>query len=148
MRLGVNLGYASPGTNPTELIDFAVEAEALGYDSAWAAEAWGTDVVTVLSWLGAKTQSLKLGAGIMQIPARSAGMTAMTAATLDLMSGGRFLLGLGLSGPQVAEGYAGRAQARRATGDRAGAAADAKKALELGVREEMRPQVEKILRGE
>ena len=107
MRLGVNLGYASPGTNPTELIDLAVEAESLGYDSAWAAEAWGTDAVTVLSWLGAKTQTMKLGAGIMQIPARSAGMTAMTAATLDLMSGGRFLLGLGLSGPQVAEGWHG-----------------------------------------
>ena len=57
------LGYASPGTNPTELIDLAVEAEGLGYDSAWAAEAWGTDVVTVLSWLGARTQTMKLGAG-------------------------------------------------------------------------------------
>ena len=102
MNLGMYLGYASPGTNPTELIDLAVEAEGLGYDSAWAAEAWGSDVVTVLAWLGAKTQTMKLGAGIMQIPARSAGMTAMTAATLDLMSGGRFLLGLGLSGPQVA----------------------------------------------
>lgn len=108
MRLGVYLGYASPGTNPTELIDRAVEAESLGYDSAWAAEAWGTDVVTVLSWLGAKTTTMKLGAGIMQIPARSAGMTAMTAATLDLMSGGRFLLGLGVSGPQVAEGWHGQ----------------------------------------
>ena len=108
MRLGLYLGYASPGTNPTELVDLAVEAERLGYDSAWAAEAWGTDVVTVLSWLGARTTTLKLGAGIMQIPARSAGMTAMTAATLDLMSGGRFLLGLGLSGPQVAEGWHGQ----------------------------------------
>ena len=107
MRLGVYLGYASPGTNPTELVELAVEAERLGYDSAWAAESWGTDVVTVLSWLGARTTTLKLGAGIMQIPARSAGMTAMTAATLDLMSGGRFLLGLGTSGPQVAEGWHG-----------------------------------------
>ncbi len=109
MRLGIYLGYASPGTNPTELIELAVEAEGLGYDSAWAAESWGTDVVTVLSWLGAKTTTLKLGAGIMQIPARSAAMTAMTAATLDLMSGGRFLLGLGTSGPQVAEGWHGTA---------------------------------------
>ena len=108
MRLGIYLGYASPGTNPTELVERAVEAEALGYDSAWAAEAWGTDVVTVLSWLGARTTTLKLGAGIMQIPARSAGMTAMTAATLDLMSGARFLLGLGVSGPQVAEGWHGQ----------------------------------------
>lgn len=108
MRLGLYLGYASPGTNPVELVELACEAERLGYDSAWAAEAWGTDVVTVLSWLGARTTTLKLGAGIMQIPARSPGMTAMTAATLDLMSGGRFLLGLGVSGPQVAEGWHGQ----------------------------------------
>jgi len=108
MRLGFAMGYAPPGTNPTELIDLAVEAERLGYDSAWAAEAWGTDVITVLSWLGAKTTKLKLGAGIMQIPARTPAMTAMTAATLDLMSGGRFLLGLGTSGPQVVEGWHGQ----------------------------------------
>jgi F420-dependent oxidoreductase-like protein len=107
MRLGLSMGYAPPGTNPVELIELAVEAERLGYDSAWAAEAWGTDAVTVLSWLGARTTTLKLGAGIMQIPARTPGMTAMTAATLDLMSGGRFLLGLGTSGPQVAEGWHG-----------------------------------------
>ncbi len=109
MRLGFLIGYAPPGTNPTELIDLAVEAEGLGYDSAWAAESWGTDVVTVLSWLGARTTTLKLGAGIMQIPARTPAMTAMTAATLDLMSGGRVLLGLGASGPQVAEGWHGQA---------------------------------------
>ena len=101
------MGYAPPGTNPTELIELAVEAERLGYESAWAAESWGTDVVTVLSWLGARTTTLKLGAGIMQIPARTPAMTAMTAATLDLMSGGRVLLGLGTSGPQVAEGWHG-----------------------------------------
>jgi F420-dependent oxidoreductase-like protein len=101
------MGYAPPGTNPTELIELAVEAERLGYESAWAAESWGTDVVTVLSWLGALTTTLKLGAGIMQIPARTPAMTAMTAATLDLMSGGRVLLGLGTSGPQVAEGWHG-----------------------------------------
>jgi F420-dependent oxidoreductase-like protein len=107
MRLGFTMGYAPPGTNPTELIELAVEAERLGYESAWAAESWGTDVVTVLSWLGALTTTLKLGAGIMQIPARTPAMTAMTAATLDLMSGGRVLLGLGTSGPQVAEGWHG-----------------------------------------
>jgi F420-dependent oxidoreductase-like protein len=107
MRLGFSMGYASPGQSPLELIDLACEAERLGYDSAWAAEAWGTDVVTVLSWLGARTTTLKLGAGILQIPARTPGMTAMTAATLDLISGGRFLLGLGTSGPQVAEGWHG-----------------------------------------
>jgi F420-dependent oxidoreductase-like protein len=108
MRLGYAMGYAPPGTNPTELIELAQEAERLGYDSAWAAEAWGTDVVTVLAWLAATTTTLKLGAGIMQIPARTPAMTAMTAATLDLMSGGRFLLGLGTSGPQVAEGWHGQ----------------------------------------
>jgi F420-dependent oxidoreductase-like protein len=108
MRLGFAMGYASPGTNPTELIELAQEAERLGYDSAWAAEAWGTDVVSVLGWLGATTTTLKLGAGIMQIPARTPAMTAMTAATLDLMSGGRVLLGLGTSGPQVAEGWHGQ----------------------------------------
>jgi F420-dependent oxidoreductase-like protein len=108
MKLGLALGYAPPGTNPTELVALAQEAERLGYDSAWAAEAWGTDAVTVLSWLGAVTTTLKLGAGIMQIPARTPAMTAMTAATLDLLSGGRFLLGLGTSGPQVAEGWHGQ----------------------------------------
>src|SRR2546423_5450995 len=108
MRLGYAMGYAPPGTNPTRLIELAQEAERLGYDSAWAAEAWGTDTVTVLSWLAATTSTLKLGAGIMQIPARTPAMTAMTAATLDLMSGGRFLLGLGLSGPQVVEGWHGQ----------------------------------------
>ncbi len=108
MQLGYTIGYAPPGTNPVELIQLAQEAERLGYDSAWAAESWGTDVVTVLSWLAATTTTLKVGAGIMQIPARTPAMTAMTAATLDLMSGGRFLLGLGTSGPQVAEGWHGQ----------------------------------------
>jgi len=108
MRLGLALGYASPGTNPTELVALAQEAERLGYDSAWTAEAWGTDAVTVLAWLGATTTSIKLGTGIMQIPARTPAMTAMTAATLDLMSGGRVLLGLGTSGPQVVEGWHGQ----------------------------------------
>jgi F420-dependent oxidoreductase-like protein len=107
VQLGLTLGYAPPGTNPAELVELAVEAERLGYDSAWAAEAWGTDVVSVLSWLGARTTTLKLGAGIMQIPARTPAMTGMTAATLDLLSGGRFLLGLGTSGPAVAEGWHG-----------------------------------------
>jgi F420-dependent oxidoreductase-like protein len=108
VRLGLTVGYAPPGTNPSELVELAVEAERLGYDSAWAAEAWGTDVVSVLSWLGARTTTLKLGAGIMQIPARTPAMTGMTAATLDLLSGGRFLLGLGTSGPAVAEGWHGQ----------------------------------------
>ena len=108
MRLGLYLGYAPPGTNPTELVALAEEAERLGFDSAWAAEAWGTDAVSVLAWLAARTTALKVGSAIMQIPARTPANTAMTAMTLDLMSGGRFLLGLGVSGPQVVEGWHGQ----------------------------------------
>ena len=103
------MGYAPPGTSPLELIELAQEAEVLGYDSAWAAEAWGTDAVTVLAWLAATTSTLNVGSAIMQIPGRSPANTAMTAATLDLISGGRFLLGLGTSGPQVVEGWHGQA---------------------------------------
>jgi F420-dependent oxidoreductase-like protein len=102
------MGYAPPGTNPLELIALAQEAERLGYDSAWTAEAWGTDAVTVLSWLAATTSAIKVGTAIMQIPGRTPANTAMTAATLDLLSGGRFLLGLGTSGPQVVEGWHGQ----------------------------------------
>ena len=108
MKLGVNLGYASPGTNPVELVPFAQEAERLGYDSVWAAEAWGTDAVTVLAWIAASTSRINVGSAIMQIPGRTPANTAMTAATLDLMSGGRFILGLGTSGPQVVEGWHGQ----------------------------------------
>ena len=108
MQLGYSMGYAPPGTSPLELIELAQEAERLGYGSAWAAEAWGTDAVTVLSWLAAVTSTIEVGSAIMQIPARSPANTAMTAATLDLMSGGRFLLGLGTSGPQVVEGWHGQ----------------------------------------
>lgn len=108
MELGFYLGYAPPGTNPRDLIELAQEAERLGYRSAWAAEAWGTDAVTVLAWLAATTSTIEVGSAIMQIPARTPGNTAMTAATLDLMSGGRFILGLGTSGPQVVEGWHGR----------------------------------------
>jgi len=107
VRLGLNLGYAQPGTNPTELVALARHAEGLGFDSAWAAEAWGTDAVTVLAWIAATTTRLKVGSAILQIPGRTPAATAMTAMTLDLMSGGRFLLGLGTSGPQVAEGWHG-----------------------------------------
>ncbi len=103
MRLGLYLGYAPLGA--TELISLAEEAERLGFESAWAAEAWGTDAVTVLSFLAARTTTLKVGSAIMQIPGRTPANTAMTAMTLDLLSGGRFLLGLGVSGPQVVEGW-------------------------------------------
>jgi F420-dependent oxidoreductase-like protein len=103
------MGYAPPGKNPLELIELAQEAERLGFHSAWAAEAWGTDAVTVLSWLAATTTKIKIGSAIMQLPGRSPANAAMTAATLDLLSGGRFLLGLGTSGPQVVEGWHGEA---------------------------------------
>jgi F420-dependent oxidoreductase-like protein len=108
VRLGLYLGYAPPGTNPTELVALAEEAERLGFDSAWAAEAWGTDAVTVLAWIASRTTTLKVGSAIMQMPARTPATTAMTAFTLDLMSGGRFILGLGVSGPQVVEGWHGQ----------------------------------------
>ena len=108
MQLGFYMGYAQPGTNPLELIELARTAEQLGYESAWAAEAWGVDAVTPLAWLGALTERIKLGTAIMQLPGRSPANAAMTAATLDLMSGGRFLMGLGTSGPQVVEGWHGQ----------------------------------------
>jgi F420-dependent oxidoreductase-like protein len=108
VKLGVNLGYAPPGTNPAKLVPLVTSAESLGYDSVWAAEAWGTDAVTVLAWLAASTTTIKVGSAIMQIPGRTPANTAMTAATLDLMSGGRFILGLGTSGPQVVEGWHGQ----------------------------------------
>ena len=108
MQLGFYMGYAQPGTSPLELIELAREAERLGYDSAWAAEAWGVDAITPLAWLGALTSTIKLGTAIMQLPGRSPANAAMTAATLDLLSGGRFLMGLGTSGPQVVEGWHGQ----------------------------------------
>jgi F420-dependent oxidoreductase-like protein len=108
MRLGVSLGYLIPGVDPADHLKVVREAESLGYDSVWAAEAYGSDTATVLAWLAAATTSIKLGSAIFQMPARSAAMTAMTAATLDQLSGGRMLLGLGTSGPQVAEGWHGQ----------------------------------------
>jgi F420-dependent oxidoreductase-like protein len=107
MKLGLNLGYAAPGTNPAELTPLVQHAEELGFDSVWAAESWGTDAVSVLAWMAALTDRIKIGSAIMQIPGRTPANTAMTAATLDLLSGGRFLLGLGTSGPQVVEGWHG-----------------------------------------
>src|SRR4051794_13231820 len=88
-------------------VKLAQAADRLGYDVAWAAEAYGSDAVTVLTWVAAKTEHIDVGSAILQIPARTPAMTAMTAATLDTLSGGRFRLGLGLSGPQVSEGWHG-----------------------------------------
>src|SRR6476646_5204489 len=106
MELGVNLGYFGMGMDQDN-VAVAQEADRLGYAVAWAAEAYGSDVPTVLSWIGALTERIGLGSSILQIPARTPAMTAMTAATLDTLSGGRFRLGLGVSGPQVSEGWHG-----------------------------------------
>ncbi|HET7661598.1 MAG TPA: LLM class F420-dependent oxidoreductase [Oryzihumus sp.] len=106
MKLGLNLGYWGAG-NDADNIALAKEADRLGYSVAWVAEAYGSDTPTVLAWVGAQTERIDLGAAVMQIPARTPAMTAMTAATLDTLSGGRFRLGLGVSGPQVSEGWHG-----------------------------------------
>jgi len=106
MRLGVNVGYVA-GPDAADRVETAVYAESLGYSVVWAAEAYGSDAPTLLSWIGARTQRIDLGSAIMQIPARTPAMTAMTAATLDRLSSGRFRLGLGVSGPQVSEGWHG-----------------------------------------
>ena len=105
MRLGLNVGYS--GSTIRLPIDLIQLADRLGYHSVWTAEAYGSDAVTPLAWIGALTERIHLGTGIMQMPARTPAMTAMTAITLDQLSGGRALLGLGLSGPQVVEGWHG-----------------------------------------
>src|ERR1039458_5064572 len=101
MRLGVHIGYWGLGLGPHAQLKVRQEAERLGFESVWAAEAYGSDAATVLGWLAAGTSQIKLGSAIFQMPGRSAAMTAMTAATLDELSGGRMLLGIGSSGPQV-----------------------------------------------
>jgi F420-dependent oxidoreductase-like protein len=113
VRLGVNIGYWGLGLTAAQQLQLVREAERLGYDSVWTAEAYGSDAVTVLAWLAGQTERIRLGTGIMQMPARSPAMTAMTAATLDQLSSGRVLLGLGSSGPQVAEGWHGQRFARQ-----------------------------------
>ncbi len=113
MRLGLNVGYWGLGLTASEQLEIVREAEVAGFDSVWAAEAYGSDTATVLTWLGAQTEKLKLGSAIFQMPGRSPAMTAMTAATIDNISGGRMLLGIGSSGPQVAEGWHGQPFARQ-----------------------------------
>jgi F420-dependent oxidoreductase-like protein len=106
MRLGLNMGYFGAAA-PKDFLPLVQRAESLGYHSVWTAEAYGSDSIVPLTWVAAHTTTLNVGTAIMQMPARTPANTAMTAATLDLLSGGRFLLGLGLSGPQVVEGWHG-----------------------------------------
>ncbi len=113
MKLGVHIGYWGLGMGSKDQLHVVQEAERLGYDSVWAAEAYGSDAATVLAWLAAGTTTIKLGSAIFQMPGRSAAMTAMTAATIDELSGGRMVLGIGSSGPQVAEGWHGQRFARQ-----------------------------------
>ncbi|HEU4369745.1 MAG TPA: LLM class F420-dependent oxidoreductase [Methylomirabilota bacterium] len=106
MRLALNLNYS--GAAMTLDMTRILEAERLGYDSVWSAEAYGSDAVAPAAWIAARTERIHVGTAIMQIPARTPAMTAMTAMTLDALSGGRFRLGLGVSGPQVVEGWHGQ----------------------------------------
>jgi F420-dependent oxidoreductase-like protein len=108
VRLGLHIGYWGIGLTAAEQLELVLDAERLGYDSVWTAEAYGSDAATILGWLAHATSRIKLGSGIFQMPGRSAAMTAMTAATLDQLSDGRMLLGIGSSGPQVAEGWHGQ----------------------------------------
>ncbi len=105
LRLGLVAGYS--GSTVKMPMDLILEAERLGFDSVWSAEAWGSDAVSPLAYIAALTTKIRIGTGIMQMPARSPAMTAMTAMTLDHLSNGRFILGLGPSGPQVIEGWHG-----------------------------------------
>lgn len=107
MRLGLMLGYQTAWTTPADHLAFAQEAERLGYAVVWAAEAYGSDSPSTLAWLAGQTSTIDVGSAVMQIPARTPAATAMTAATIDALSGGRFRLGLGVSGPQVSEGWHG-----------------------------------------
>ena len=113
MKLGVHIGYWGLGLTAQEQLDLVMEAERLGYDSVWTAEAYGSDAATILGWLAQATTTIKLGSAIFQMPGRSPAMTAMTAATLDQLSEGRMLLGIGSSGPQVAEGWHGQRFAKQ-----------------------------------
>ena len=110
MKVSISIGGAASGGRRDfdEQVAYVMEAERLGVDAVWSAEAWGQDAVTPLAYLAAKTERIRLGAGIMQISARTPSRTAMTALTLATVSGDRFILGLGASGPQVVEGLQGR----------------------------------------
>jgi F420-dependent oxidoreductase-like protein len=107
LKLGLNTGYWAGGP-PPGMQETILEAERMGYDSIWTAEAYGSDCLTPLAWWGARTERLRLGTAIVQMSARQPAATAMAAMTMDHLSGGRFILGLGVSGPQVVEGWYGR----------------------------------------
>src|SRR3954464_15396881 len=107
MKLGVHIGYWGLGLTREDQLAIVQEAERLEYDSVWTAEAYGSDSATILGWIAGLTTKIKIGSAIFQMPGRSPAMTAMTAATLDQLSDGRMLLGIGSSGPQVSEGWHG-----------------------------------------
>jgi F420-dependent oxidoreductase-like protein len=107
VRLGLSLGYQTAWSTPADHLALAQEADRLGYSVVWAAEAYGSDSPSMLAWMAGQTERIDVGSAVMQIPARTPAMTAMTAATIDALSGGRFRLGLGVSGPQVSEGWHG-----------------------------------------
>jgi F420-dependent oxidoreductase-like protein len=109
MKLGLNLGYWGIGPRGAEAAEIVRTVEKLGYDSVWAAESYGSDVVSVLAWLAPQTETIKLGAAIMQVPARAPAAAAMAGCTIDALSDGRFIFGFGPSGPQVSEGWYGAA---------------------------------------
>src|SRR6478672_4225309 len=113
MKLGVHIGYWGLGLSREDQLEIVQEAERLGYDSVWTAEAYGSDAATILGWIAGQTTKIKIGSAIFQMPGRSPAMTAMTAATLDQLSDGRMLLGIGSSGPQVAEGWHGQRFAKQ-----------------------------------
>ena len=108
MRLGLHVGYWGLGVSGEDQLKLAKAADELGFDSIWAAEAYGSDAATVMTWLATNTKKAKIASGIFQMPARTPAMTAMTAATIDNISGGRMVLGVGMSGPQVVEGWHGQ----------------------------------------
>src|SRR3954469_4125580 len=107
MKLGVHIGYWGLGLTREDQLEIVREAEKYGYDSVWTAEAYGSDAATILGWIAGLTEKIKIGSAIFQIPGRSPAMTAMTAATLDQLSNGRMLLGIGSGGAQVSEGWHG-----------------------------------------
>src|SRR4051812_13968068 len=107
LKLGLNLGYWGIGPQGDEATEIVLAAERFGFDSVWSAESYGSDAVSVLAYLAAKTETIQLGAAILQVPARQPAAAAMAGVTIDALSGGRFIFGFGPSGPQVSEGWYG-----------------------------------------